>query len=151
MKVLLTFLVYLISIPSLQAYEMKHIDCRVRFNKSDDFLNRQAHEILADKGYKVQSFVNGNKMNVGDLYFKLDYKRDPSKMWKDCVVKVALKKAINQKEYSKDKTLYQKSVRRALPRHTFGGNERCKRGLKDAFVHIPKCVGMSVDEKVQGN
>ncbi len=151
MKILVTAIIFIISTTSLHAFELKHIDCKVRYNKTDDFLNRQAHDILKDKGYKVQSFVNGNKMNVGDLYFKLDYQRDPAKMWKDCVVKVALKKAINQKEYSKDKTLYQRSVRRALPRHTFGGNERCKRGLKDAFVHIPKCIGMTVNEKVQGN
>lgn len=151
MKKLYTLLTFLTLITSLQAFEMKHLDCKIRYNKADDFLNRQAHGLLSDKGYRVHSFVNGNKMNVGDLYFKLDYLRDPEKMWKDCVVKVSVKKATNQKAYSKDKTLYEKSIRRALPRHTFSGNERCKRGLKDAFVHIPRCVPMTINEKVQGN
>lgn len=151
MKKLLTIL-FLLSISlNLSAFEMKHLDCRIRFNKGNDFLIRQAHELLSDKGYQVHPFVNENKMNVGDLYFSLTYKRDPSKMWKDCVVKVSVKKAINQRAYSKDKTLYEKSVRRALPRHTFSGNERCTRGLKDAFVHIPKCIRMTASEKVQGN
>lgn len=150
MKIALVFLFFSTSL-SAQYFEMKHIDCKIRYNKIDDFLSRKAYGLLLDKGYKVQSFVNGNKMNVGDIYFKLDYLRDPAKMWKDCVIKVAIKKAINQKEYSRDKTLFEKSIRRSLPRHTFSGNERCTRGLKDAFVHIPKCVPMTVIEKVKGN
>ena len=57
----------------------------------------------------------------------------------------------NKKAFPKDKTLYERSVRRALPRHTFSGNERCKRALKDTFVHIPKCIPMTINEKIKGN
>jgi hypothetical protein len=150
MKIILLLLLFSFS-ASAQSFSMRHLDCNIRFNETNDFLSRQATGLLAGKGFRAVEFVNGNKMNVGDLYFKLDYQRDPAKMWKDCVVKVSIRKASKQIELSKDRTLYEKSIRRALPRHTFAGNERCKRGLKDAFVHIPQCLRMTVDEKVKGN
>lgn len=110
-----------------------------------------AHQKLKERSFNIKSFVDGDKMNVGDLYFHLEYIRDPKKLWKDCIVNVAVKKATGQRPLSKDRTLYRRSVKRSLPRHTFDGNERCTRALKDAFINIPYCVPMSVEEKVQGN
>lgn len=151
MKIFLCFFMILSTARAADYYTMKHLDCNIRYKKTDSFLSRLAMDELADKNFNVQDFVNGDKMNVGDLYFKLDFRRDPEKMWKDCIVKVAVKKASAQKAFPKDKTLYERSVRRALPRHTFSGNERCKRALKDTFVHIPKCIPMTINEKIKGN
>lgn len=151
MKYLILSFLFVSSAFAQQEYVFKHLDCKVRFSKTDDFLNELAHEKLSDKGYKTHDFVNTDKMNVGDLYFHLEYSRAGMKLWKDCIVNVAIKKAKNQKVFSKDKVLFKKSVKRSLPRHTFSGNERCKRALKDAFVHIPYCQRMTVNEKVQGN
>jgi hypothetical protein len=132
-------------------YTFKHIDCNIRFTSTGDFLNTMARQKLADKSFIVKDFVDGDRMNVGDLYFTLEYVRDPKKLWKDCIVNVAIKKAKGQKALPKDKVLYSRSIKRALPRHTFNGNERCTRALKDAFIHIPYCQTMTVNEKVQGN
>ncbi len=150
MKYLLVFL-FICTNAYSQAFSFKHIDCKIRFNKTDKLLNEQAHQRLKDKGFKTMPFVDQNKMNVGDLYFELEVFKDPKKLWKDCIVTAAVKKAKSQRPNSKDKNLYKKSVKRALPRHTFDGNERCKRALKDTFIHIPYCQTMTVDEKVQGN
>jgi hypothetical protein len=132
-------------------YSFKHLDCNIRYSKSDDFMNKLAHKKLSDKAFVVKDYVDGDRMNVGDLYFHLEYLRDPSKLWKDCIVKVAIKKASGQKALPKDKSLYSRSVKRSLPRLTFDGNERCTRALKDAFIHIPYCQTMTVNEKVKGN
>tara|TARA_Y100000590_G_scaffold263893_1_gene296386 strand:- start:243854 stop:244309 length:456 start_codon:yes stop_codon:yes gene_type:complete len=133
------------------AFSFKHLDCKIRLNKTKEFLNKEAHKKLKDKGFRPMPFVESNKMNVGDLYFELEVFKDPKKLWKDCIVTAAVKKAKNQRASSNDKELYKKAVKRALPRHTFDGNERCKRALKDVFIHIPYCQTMTVDEKVQGN
>lgn len=148
---LICFLIFSSPLFAQEEFLFKHLDCKVRYNTTSDFLSQLANKKLVDKNYTPQPFVDGNKMNVGDLYFQLEYKRDPRKLWRDCIVKISIKKATNQKAMSKDKTLFSRSVTRSLPRHTFSGDERCKRGLSDAFVNIPPCQKMTVNEKVKGN
>ena len=151
MKYLIFFLLFSTSLFAQQQFSFKHLDCNVRFNKSSDFLNERTNKSLKDKGFVPKGYVDGNKMNSGDLYFSLEYFRDPKKLWKDCIVTIAVKKAKGQIAKKKDKTLFERSIKRSLPRHTFDGDERCKRALKDAFIHIPYCQTMTVNEKVQGN
>lgn len=132
-------------------FVFKHLDCKVRFNKTENFMNKLAQKKLSEKGYITYSFNQNNRMNVGDLYFKLAFTRDPGKLWKDCIVTTELRKAKNQRVLSKDKILFSRTVRRSLPRHTFSGDERCTRGLKDTFINIPHCKRMTVSEKTQGH
>lgn len=125
-----------------QAFVFEHPDCQVRIKKrlqDESYLEKRLQELLISRQFDVKYLIENKKLPAGDMYATLKVETPSGKLWKDCVVTVSLKRAKGQVASKSDPVLYTKEIKRALPRITFSGKERCKRALQDAFIHIPYC------------
>jgi hypothetical protein len=108
-------------------------------DKDDSAFESTLISKLKERGYKPQ-FLGPEKIIIpGNLHLTAKKTRVKGKLWKDCLVKIEIRMAKTNRALSSDKVLFTKETKRSLPRHTFKGNERCTRAIKDAFVHIPYC------------
>ena len=120
-------------------FHFKHSTCYIRVNLKEHPYKETLREQLKKKKLRPKEFVEDGRLFAGDLYLDLNIKKLKGKLFKDCQVKLKLKKAQNNRPNSKDPDLFSKTIVRAFPRLTFGGSERCSRAIKDAFVHVPVC------------
>jgi len=130
---------------SVKFYTFSHPSCKVSvhpsFGKDKDVstFKDTLFSKLKEKGYHPKVLGSEKIIIPGDLHLKATRKHMKGKLWKDCLVSIEIKMAKTNRALSSDKTLFNKETKRALPRHTFKGKERCVRAIKDAFVHIPYC------------
>ncbi len=133
------------ALQDVKFYTFSHPSCKVSIHpgfgkdKDDENFKEALVSKLKEKGYKAFSLGNEKIIIPGDLHLKAKRTHMSGKLWKDCLVEVNIKMAKTNRALSSDKTLFEKQTKRALPRHTFKGKERCVRALADAFVHIPHC------------
>lgn len=119
-------------------FSFNHPTCLVRFNPSQEF-SKKLKENLITKGFKLHDFIESDKLNPEDMYVQLTIKREGI-LFKDCKLNLKINEASGSKVLSTDKTLLESNVTRIYPRVTFDGDERCRRGIDDLFVDIPKCT-----------
>lgn len=120
-------------------FQIKHQNCILitePAKTNDKKFNKLFDDALKDRHYKV---MNTSKVNPGSLYLLWDRQRHGHGLYKDCSVNLVLKQAKENYKSKSDETLHEKNVRRKYPRISREGDERCRRALKEAFVHIPTC------------
>lgn len=125
------------------AYSFHHPDCKVKvlLQNSAMFLKDTINEMCSKRRFKMSLMKNEKDIYKGEMYLKVDYLRIDKKLYDHCEVNVKLLLAKEDRyTSSRDTLLYDHKNTRSLPRVTFKGNERCKRALKDAFIHIPTCL-----------
>lgn len=136
-----------------QEFTFEHSDCKIRTksyqNDELDNLVEKAKDKLVQRKFEIQSFIENERLLPNDLYFTLEVDRPKDHLFTSCIVKIAIKVAKGNKPTSADRSLYQKSIKRSVPRITFQGAERCRMALQDAFVHIPLCksIGYNAEKK----
>lgn len=121
-------------------FKLKHQNCILVTEKvetEDKKFNKQFVNELEERKYKI---MYTSKVNPGTLYLGMNRVRHGHGLYKDCSVELILKQAKENYKSKRDKVLHQKKVRRKYPRITRQGNERCRRALKEAFIHIPTCT-----------
>jgi len=93
--------------------------------------------------------IENKRLLQNDLYLHISLSKSENKLYKDCNITMAIKQSKGNTPLESDKDLFKKSVNRSVPRVTFNGNERCRRAIKDAFVHIPVCksIGYAGEKK----
>jgi len=144
LQILSLILLFILSFKSIADekpvyFKLNHQNCILVSDKvetEDKKFNKSFIDTLEKKNYKL---MYTSKVNKGSLYLKLKRERH-SGLYKDCSVSLTLKQAKDNYKSKSDKTLHQKTVRRKYPRITRTGNERCRRALKEAFIHIPTCT-----------
>lgn len=119
-------------------FSFNHPTCLLRFNSKQEF-STNLKENLTTKGFKLHDFIEKDKLNPEDMYVQLTIKREGI-LFKDCKLNLKINEAGGSKVLSTDKTLLESNVTRIYPRVTFDGDERCRRGIDDLFVDIPKCT-----------
>lgn len=125
-----------------QSFIFEHANCYVKIQKQKEDnkkLEELLKKLLTNKGYKVSYLIENKKLLPKDLYMEMEITTPSGKLFKDCIVKVSLKVAKNRRISNGDKILFEREGKRQLPRVTFSGGERCRRALKDNFIHIPYC------------
>ena len=139
-----------------QGFTFDHSDCVLRYktyeDSKDDYkeeLSKKALGLLKERKYDLKKMLDNKRLLAGELYFTLNIERPKEKLYTNCIVKVAIKKAKGAIPSDRDQTIYKKSVDRRVPRVTFDGNERCDFALRDAFIHIPTCnkIGYAGEKK----
>ena len=119
-------------------FSFNHPTCLVRFNSSQEF-SAKLKENLITKGFKLHDFIETDKLNPEDMYVQLTIEREGI-LFKDCKLNLKINEASGSKVLSTDKTLLEAKTTRLYPRVTFNGDERCRRGIDDLFIDIPKCI-----------
>lgn len=137
--VLLLLLFFISSIKAQEAFVFEHGDCVTRVRKTDNFLYEDFLELMQKRGYSPKEIVDNAPLYEGEIYMEYKEERPRDKFFRDCVVQVSLKQAKKSGGSTDDEILYQHQIKRSLPRFSFSGKERCRRAIKDAFVHIPVC------------
>lgn len=147
----LSFIILTLILPlslSAQSFTFNHPNCKIKMLKFDptlEYLKSDFEKYLKIRSFKLSYIEKKHKVFKGDLYLIFEAGHDTSgkyksNLYKACQTKITIKEAKGSGMQNNDKILYQKSTTRALPRVTFFGKERCSRGLKDTFVHIPYCL-----------
>lgn len=125
-----------------QSFSFDHPNCQVRlksFPKDQQYLRSTLSEELSKRNFESLPMKDDKRVLPGDMYFNLEVVKLPSKLYHPCLVKIKFKVAKNRNPSASDKTIFQKEIKRTFPRVTLNGKERCKKALKDSFVHIPYC------------
>lgn len=123
-------------------FSFNHPNCNVRaFLPSEaSFLEGTLKEMTKKRKMNLTLMKNKKDIFKGDMYFQVNFARIDQKIYDKCLIDVKLYLAKEDRYTSKrDTLLYEQKSTRSLPRITLKGNERCKRALKDAFIHIPVC------------
>jgi hypothetical protein len=123
-----------------RAFSFKHPDCQTRVPKKDHFLQELFLETLEGRGYSPQEITKSDPLRKGEIYMSYQQTHPAGIIFKSCLVQLSLKVAKINGGSENDDVLYEHQVLRELPRVTFKGKERCRRALKDSFVHIPYCL-----------
>lgn len=137
--VTLLLLFFVSSIKAQEAFVFKHGDCETRVRPKEHFLFADFISAMKARGYEPKEITKAAPLFEGEIYFEYEENRPKDKIFRDCVIKLSLKKAMRTGGGAQDETLYEHQIRRALPRFSFSGKERCRRAIKDVFVHIPFC------------
>lgn len=123
-----------------EAFSFKHPNCETRVPKKEHFLQELFLETLKERGYKPKLITPNEPLRPGDIYMSYRQTHPDGLIFKSCLVQLSLKRAKVKDGSKNDEVLYEHQVLRELPRVTFKGKERCRRALKDSFVHIPYCL-----------
>ncbi len=123
-------------------FTIEHSDCLIRIEKKNESLNQLFKEELLKKNFVVKPFIEGKRVLSGELYGQFTVTKGPEKLYKKCSVEVSLKRADGNRPVSSDRLIFKKTNYRSLPRVTFSGSERCSKAMKEAFIHMPKCVSI---------
>jgi hypothetical protein len=151
MKMLILSLLIFSLIPPTfsQEYVKKHFSCKVglskKLEKKYENLFPTLEESLKERGYKSFKIEN-NTSFVGprNLYLTLEKELLGRGIYPDCYIKMIIKEAKNMRPSSEDEFYFKRSTKRKFPRITLKGKYRCRKALKDLFIHIPYC---RLDEK----
>lgn len=136
-----------------QEYAFEHSDCKIRVKeyKNEELKNlaELAKDKLEQKKFKLQNFIENQRLLPGDLYFDVRIDRPKERLYTACIVSIFIKVSKRNTPSKSDKILYKKSINRRVPRITLSGSERCRMALQDAFIHIPLCreIGYSGERK----
>ncbi len=125
-----------------QSFSFDHPNCQVRvksFPKKLQYLKSTLNEEFSKRNFQSLPMKDNKRVLPGDMYLDLEVVKLPSKLYHPCLVKIKFKVAKNRNPSTSDETIFQKEIKRTFPRVTLNGKERCKKALKDSFVHIPYC------------
>ena len=137
------------SVTSFAQYDFEHADCKIGFVKgSEKYLNDVGISTLKSRSFKPQKLVENRILLPGDLYYIYEVTLGDS-LYKSCTINSFIKIADSRTPQEKDRVVFKKEIKRTLPRITFSGSERCKKALKETFIHIPNCkvVGFASEKK----
>lgn len=123
-----------------EAFSFRHPDCQTRVPVKDHFLQELFLETLKERGYAPRPITPSDPLRPGEIYMSYQQTHPEGIIFKSCLVQLSLKRAKVKDGSKEDEVLYEHQVLRELPRVTFKGKERCRRALKDSFVHIPYCL-----------
>lgn len=135
----LLLLFFASTIKSQEAFVFKHGDCETRVRPKEHFLSNDFLAAMKNRGYVAKEISKTSPLYEGEIYLEYEESRPKDKIFRDCIIKLSLKRAVKTGGSTLDVTLYEHQIRRSLPRFSFSGKERCRRAIKDAFVHIPFC------------
>lgn len=143
--VVLTFLLSTNSFAKKIYYKINHDSCRMKIvntfkSKEDLVYKNYVLDLLKERKYKTSFLKPNKKIIAGDFYLKFTWHRSGEKIYKDCDVDVVMKRSRVDRIHSDDKVVFEKTSKRALPRHTFKGKERCRRAITDVFNLLPHCI-----------
>ncbi len=144
----------LLSTPSYaQYYSFDHKDCTIRTKSYSEqvegdkrllhHIGLRAIELLVTRKFKTKPMFDNKRVLPGELYFELSLERPKEHIFTSCIVEITVRQAERGFPSAKDKILFQKMVKRKVPRITLGGKERCVLALENAFVHVPTCKEMN--------
>ncbi|MDC1175630.1 hypothetical protein OAT67_09540 [Bacteriovoracaceae bacterium] len=126
-----------------QSFTFDHENCQIRlkdFSKKQKYLKEVLEKQLKKRNFKTLEMKDNKRVLPNELYAKINVIKLPSNLlYHPCLVELEIKVAQTRTPTESDDTLFERSVKRMFPRVTFEGEERCKRALEDAFVHIPYC------------
>jgi hypothetical protein len=125
------------------AFSFRHPDCKIKtlLTEKTEFLYDTLESMSEKRLLNLSKMKNKRDIYKGEMYFEMSFERIDKKLYDHCEVNLKIKLAKEDRLLtSQDETLYNQKNKRSLPRVTLKGNERCKRALRDAFVHIPTCI-----------
>lgn len=123
-----------------QDFSIKDVNCQVKINPMNDRLFDDFQSQLKEKGYEPVVMTEGQTINRGELTARFEKVHLDGKLYKDCQITLkVLRLTSHQSEFEAD-VIVDHTTTRTLPRITFKGHERCSRGLRDAFLHLPACI-----------
>ncbi|OUR94196.1 hypothetical protein A9Q84_18000 [Halobacteriovorax marinus] len=147
-----TVLIILISLLSVSLnakeriyYKINHDTCRVKivdnFKSSEDMNYKDlVVDLLKERNYQTSFLGPRRKIITGDFHLNFSWNRTGENVYKACDVEVTLKRSRINRTQSDDKVIFENSSKRALPRVTFKGKERCRRAINDVFNLLPHCI-----------
>lgn len=144
-RLILSILILSLAPPSFsQEYVKKHFSCKVGISKKLEkkFANLfpTLEEALKEKGYKAFKIeTNSSFVGPRNLYLTLEKELLGRGIYPDCYIKMIIKEAKNMRPSSEDEFYFKRSTKRKFPRITLNGKYRCRKALKDLFIHIPYC------------
>jgi len=109
-------------------------------SKEDLAYKEYVLDYLKERNYKTSFLKPNKKIIAGDFYLEFTWHRSGKKVYKDCDVDVVMKRSRVDRTHSDDKVVFENTSKRALPRLTFKGKERCKRAIADVFNLLPHCI-----------
>lgn len=139
-KIILSILIYSFSQLTWGLETFEHPHCSMYLGKVD-LRNKDISLLkssLANKGYQIKKEDSTGKILNNSFYVNIK-RTFTGGVYKECLIELEIKKAMNQKIASEDSTEYKKSSLRKFPRQTFHGDERCTMALKDLFFDINIC------------
>lgn len=127
-----------------QDFTIESAQCLVRVAATPQHsgLNKIFKRELAKKDFDVKPFIDKEKIFEKELYAQFKVVKGPEKLYKKCGITISLHQAKGNRPRKSDKVLFKKTNERSVPRITFSGGERCQFAMKEAFIHMPKCVAM---------
>jgi hypothetical protein len=141
MKKLILFLFCLFPMQSqaTEEFVLNDVNCQVKINTVHDRLFDLFQELLKQKGYEPIVLTAGQSINRGELTARFEKKHLDGKWYKDCQINLKLMRLTSHQSEHEAEMVVDHTTVRSLPRITFKGHERCSRGLRDAFIHLPPC------------
>lgn len=139
MKGFILAILVLIPIANADDFVVTDRTCEVKIEASDDRLQNQFIDLLKEKGYRPVLISPERPLYDGDLTASFDKEHLKDKIYRDCKISLVLKRQGQRSPEGIRETIVKHTTVRSLPRITFRGHERCIRGLRDAFVHLPPC------------
>ena len=126
-------------------YKLNHDSCRVKvwntFKSKEDLKYKDlVFELLKDRDYKATILKENKKIIAGDFHLHFSWKRSGEKLFKDCSAEIIMKRSKVDRALDDDDIQFEQNAKRAFPRHTPKGKERCKRAIKDVFNLLPHCI-----------
>lgn len=137
------------SLNNFAQYDFEHADCKIGFVQgSEKYLNTVAKETLISRSFKPQKLLENRILLPDDIYYTYEVIAGDT-LFKSCTIRSYIKVASSRTPQKNDRIIFKKEIKRTLPRVTFSGSERCKKALKETFIHIPSCkvVGFAREKK----
>jgi len=147
------FIIHLLPTLAQEEFTLESADCSIRLksassvnSKVDENIQEEINELqelasekLEKRKFVIHPFIQNKRVLAGELYFDWNRSFTQESIYNSCVISIAVKKAKGQIPLDSDPVLFQKAVRRRVPRITFRGMERCKLAMKECFISIPTC------------
>ncbi|WP_127716096.1 hypothetical protein [Halobacteriovorax sp. HLS] len=129
-------------------YKINHGTCRVKvwdtFKSEEDLKYKElVLSLLKERKYQASMLKEDRKIIAGDFHLKFSWQRSGENLFKDCSAELVLKKSKVDRAMNDDDISFEQSSKRAFPRHTPKGNERCRRAIQDVFNLLPHCIKRS--------
>lgn len=123
------------------SFEVRDPRCQIKVQQENDRLFALFLELLEEKGYRPSLISTDNPLYEGEMIASFEKEHLPGKIFKDCQIRVFIRRhQQNTGVTDPENLIVDHTSVRSLPRITFRGHERCTRGMRDAFVHVPPCV-----------
>lgn len=129
-------------------YKLNHNSCRVKvwnnFKSKEDLKYKNlVFSLLKERKYEATMLKEDKKIIAGDFHLKFSWQRTGENLFKDCSAELVLKKSKVDRAMNDDDIEFEQTSKRAFPRHTPKGNERCRRAIQDVFNLLPHCIKRS--------